>query len=95
MSKRQSSRLPRSRLPSTQADTDISKLIERYDDAVVYITVQNAVGEEVGLGSGFVIDGKGLVATNYHVVASGSQAFAQLRSGEKFEVAGYARLIPP
>ena len=76
------------------SNADVSNLIQRYDDAVVYLTVQNAMGEDVGLGSGFVIDPKGLVATNYHVVADGSRAFAQLRNGDKFEVEGYCAVDP-
>lgn len=80
--------------PDAASNADVSNLIQRYDDAVVYLTVQNAMGEDVGLGSGFVIDPKGLVATNYHVVADGSRAFAQLRNGDKFEVEGYCAVDP-
>jgi S1-C subfamily serine protease/thiol-disulfide isomerase/thioredoxin len=85
---------PAKSTPDAASNADVSNLIQRYDDAVVYLTVQNAMGEDVGLGSGFVIDPKGLVATNYHVVADGSRAFAQLRNGDKFEVEGYCAVDP-
>jgi serine protease Do len=38
----------------------------------------------VGFGSGFLIDPKGLVLTNYHVVAGADQVEVQLKDGRKF-----------
>ncbi|HEV3203120.1 MAG TPA: Do family serine endopeptidase [Gemmataceae bacterium] len=37
-----------------------------------------------GFGSGFLIDGKGTILTNYHVVAGVDQVKVQLRDGRKF-----------
>ena len=44
------------------------------------------------MGSGFVIDRSGLVATNYHVIAQASSASVRFRNGTEVEVAGYGVL---
>ena len=38
----------------------------------------------IGFGSGFLVDPKGVVVTNYHVVANAEQVVVQLRDGRKF-----------
>jgi serine protease Do len=38
----------------------------------------------LGLGSGFVVDPKGVILTNYHVVAGADQVEVQLKDGRKF-----------
>ena len=42
--------------------------IEKIDDAVVAVIMYDVNGEIKGYGSGFIIDGKGTVVTNYHVI---------------------------
>lgn len=42
--------------------------LEKIGDAVVVIEIYNHKGEFTGHGSGFVIDPKGVVVTNYHVI---------------------------
>lgn len=42
--------------------------IEKLDDAVVLVMIYDYKGNFVGHGSGFIIDNKGTVVTNYHVV---------------------------
>ena len=42
--------------------------IEKLDDAVVLVMIYDYQGNFVGHGSGFIIDNKGTVVTNYHVV---------------------------
>ena len=71
----------------------VEELVDRVDDGVVLITALDAKGEEVGLGSGFVV-GPGLIATNYHVIKQASQARAQLHDGKTYEVLG-CRAIDP
>jgi S1-C subfamily serine protease len=46
------------------------------------------------LGSGFIIDSSGLVATNYHVLAEHTQARARFKDGTTYEIAGYVALDP-
>ena len=42
--------------------------IEKLDDAVVLVMIYDYKGDFVGHGSGFIVDKKGTVVTNYHVV---------------------------
>ncbi len=44
--------------------------IEKLDDAVVLVLIYDYEGNKIGHGSGFLIDDKGTVVTNYHVVES-------------------------
>lgn len=78
------------------ADAEVSKapsssraVVDRVDNAVVYITTQDALGEDTGVGSGCVISKDGLVATNFHVMASAATAYVQLVDGTRFDVVGY------
>jgi thiol-disulfide isomerase/thioredoxin len=69
-------------------------LIERLDDGVVLITGRDPFGRDMSLGSGFVIDKSGLVATNYHVVSRSTKAQVQFRDGRKVDVKGYRAYNP-
>jgi hypothetical protein len=42
--------------------------IDKCDDAVVVIQLFDFQGNQIGHGSGFIIDSKGTVVTNYHVI---------------------------
>jgi S1-C subfamily serine protease len=64
--------------------------IEAIEDSVVMIETSEAGV----LGSGFVIDGRGLVATNYHVIAAAVEARARFRTGVAYEIEGYAAVQP-
>lgn len=55
---------------SSPGTTPIAEIVRAVNPAVVHIQVQ-ASREELELGSGFIIDGKGLIVTNYHVIARG------------------------
>lgn len=56
-------------------------LTERIDRSVVLIRVAN--GEGAAIGSGFVVDGQGLVVTNRHVVEDGSEFSVLLHDKSK------------
>lgn len=72
----------------------LADLIERVDDGVVLINGLDSFGKDVALGSGFVIDRSGLVATNFHVVAHATKARVQFRDGTAVEVKGYRAYNP-
>ncbi len=46
--------------------------IDKIDNAVVVVMIYDYKGNQVGHGSGFIIDDKGTVVTNYHVVKGAS-----------------------
>ena len=63
-----------------------SDLVDRIERAVVRIRTDN------GLGSGFVVDPKGLICTNYHVIDGASQATVSFKDERSLPVLGYAAL---
>ena len=52
----------------------LGDLIKRANQGVVLINIENRSGQKIGFGSGFLIDDKGLIATNLHVVTSAAKA---------------------
>ena len=61
--------------------------LEQAADAVVMVSTSNIDGAS-GLGGGFVIDRRGFVATNYHVVESAVSAAVRFRDGTTAKVEG-------
>jgi peroxiredoxin len=74
------------------AKPSLGDLIERAAASVVRVNTLNESGGSVGLGSGFVIDAKGYVATNYHVTRHADKLVVELRDGTKCDVKGYRAL---
>lgn len=54
--------------------------------SVVVVTFQGRDGERQGLGSGFIIDPQGLIATNLHVIGEARPISVELQDGRKFDV---------
>ena len=50
---------------------DLEALVSRIRPSVVTIRVQGRDGDQLGIGTGFVIDADGLIATNFHVIQEG------------------------
>src|SRR5262249_14322288 len=57
-----------------EAKLGLGDLIKQANQSVVLIQIENKSGQKVGFGSGFLIDKKGLVATNLHVVQRAAKA---------------------
>ena len=66
----------------------LADLIEQVESAVVRISTDR------GIGSGFVVDGRGLVVTNFHVVFRARRATVVFANGRSLEVAGWAAVAP-
>jgi S1-C subfamily serine protease/peroxiredoxin len=66
----------------------VGQIIRQVDRGVVLITLENAKKNKIGLGSGFLIDRSGLVATNYHVISKASAAKATFADGTSIDVKG-------
>ncbi|MDF1742440.1 MAG: transglutaminase family protein [Gimesia sp.] len=55
-------------------------------ESVVSVTFAGRDGQQAGLGTGFVIDADGLVATNLHVIGEARPISVQFLNGKKYDV---------
>lgn len=62
------------------------QLVERAKESVVSVSFAGRDGQQAGLGTGFVIDADGLIATNLHVIGEARPITVQLADGTKYEV---------
>jgi len=59
-------------------------IMAKYGKAVVLIVgIKN--GQEIGLGSGFIVKSDGVIITNHHVIAGSYPAVVKIRNGDMFE----------
>jgi len=60
--------------------------LKKVDQSVVRIDVTMEEGQAIG--SGYVVDESGIIATNYHVMAGAKDAIAVFKNGQKYPVKG-------
>lgn len=77
--------------PASEPPT-VQDMVRSVGKGIVLIAARDQFGAMRALGSGFVIDRSGLVATNYHVIENASSASVRFRDGTAVEVAGYRAL---
>ncbi|HVU87624.1 MAG TPA: trypsin-like peptidase domain-containing protein [Pirellulales bacterium] len=65
------------------------EIVDRIGGGIVLLNIFDASGRKVGLGSGFVIDAGGRIATNFHVIERAAKATAQFKDGTERDVTGY------
>ncbi|MGD9719945.1 MAG: trypsin-like peptidase domain-containing protein [Pirellulales bacterium] len=75
-------------LPNRADAMDLVELVKRVENAVVRVDTDSS------LGSGVIVDNRGYVLTNYHVIEGARTASVTLRSGEEKPVRGYLALEP-
>ncbi|MCA8982282.1 MAG: transglutaminase family protein [Planctomycetaceae bacterium] len=63
------------------------ELARKSREAIVTVTHQGREGQDVGLGTGFIIDEQGLIATNMHVIGEARPIQVQFYDGSKADVA--------
>ncbi|MCH8045275.1 MAG: trypsin-like peptidase domain-containing protein [Planctomycetes bacterium] len=73
--------------PEQKKPLTLPDLIEKVEPSVVLIRVTGAEGRS--LGSGFVVDKRGYIATNYHVIDGAVRAEVVFRDKSRFEVKGF------
>ncbi len=66
----------------------LADLIRQAEKSVVLLDVEGERGEKLGMGSGFLIDEKGLIVTSNHVVDQAVKVTAKFRDGQKVTVKG-------
>ncbi len=70
------------------ADNNSDRTQQLIEGSVVMISTYDRDGNDLGFGSGFVIDATGLIATNFHVIDGASAARAKFRDGQGIEIKG-------
>lgn len=75
--------------PDAKPDAEpasVEQIAKRVRPSVVVVTYAGREGEPQGLGTGFVIDEAGLIATNLHVIGEARPIAVQLVDGARFDV---------
>jgi S1-C subfamily serine protease len=75
---------------------DLAPLIAKIKPSVALIQVMEK-GKLLGTGSGFVVDAKGMIATNYHVVEGAKEllvSFPADKNKKSFSVKGFVGILP-
>lgn len=71
---------------SNNTTVKTAKEIVKHKDAVVFIKVYDDNGDELASGSGFNIDGSGIVVTNYHVVEGASSIKCTFENTQTYDI---------
>ncbi len=66
----------------------VADVVKRSTAGVVQIVVSDQAGNELGLGSGFIVSANGEIVTNYHVIEGAHLAIAKLANGSFFPIKG-------
>jgi S1-C subfamily serine protease len=74
------------------AAADLPDLIERIEPAVVRLSIDTPDGAVIG--SGYLVDDRGTVATNCHVIEGASRGTAATADGKEFRIEGVLNTVP-
>ncbi|MBI2825293.1 MAG: zinc-ribbon domain-containing protein [Planctomycetia bacterium] len=77
-----------------RAGAPLEDIVAYLKHGIVKIETSDGWNNRRGLGSGFVIDASGLVATNYHVVSDALKADVLFNDGTRYGVEGYTAVRP-
>ena len=68
------------------SDIEIPEIVRKVRDSVVVITFTGRDGRQLGIGTGFVVDPDGLIATNLHVIGEARPIMVRLADGSEHAV---------
>ncbi len=77
-----------------RAGEPLADVYQSIEFGIVKIETRDASGRVSGVGSGFVIDADGLVATSLHVLSDSVAAEVLFNDGSRYPVAGYVARSP-
>jgi len=69
-----------------ETERSIEELTEQARKSIVVVSFSGRDGRNSGLGTGFVVDSDGLIATNLHVIGEGRPISVQTSDGRRLEV---------
>ena len=72
--------------PVSSAEKTVEQIVRDSRDSIVVITTEGRDGNESGMGTGFVIDPSGLIATNLHVIGEARPITVQMPGGDRLAV---------
>lgn len=75
------------------AAKNTSEALNEAGEAVVMVTAYSK-GEACGQGSGFVVDTKGVIVTNFHVIEGSDKALVSFPDGARYPVLGVSGYDP-
>lgn len=70
-----------------------NRVVQAVEHSIVLIETSGPAGT-VSLGSGFVVDDRGMVATNYHVLSEATIGRVRFQNGTTYEIEGYVAVRP-
>jgi formylglycine-generating enzyme required for sulfatase activity/S1-C subfamily serine protease len=73
-------------------ELNVVDVVARIEPSVVRIETHGQRGGSTG--SGFLVDDRGTIITNYHVIEDASRARVFFQDGEEISIAGYLNLYP-
>ena len=65
---------------------DVEKIADQTRPSLVSISSTGREGRSQGIGTGFVVDKDGLIATNYHVIGDARPVHVEMSDGRKLQV---------
>lgn len=77
---------PAETTPAATPTPSVEKLVERVRRSLVVVSFKGRDGEREGLGTGFVIDRDGLIATNLHVIGEARPIVVRTLDGRRHDV---------
>lgn len=78
-----------------QIGFDLPKLIQKVKPSIAKIEIYNK-GKRVSSGSGFLVDDKGMIATNYHVIEGAKEvrvSFPGRKDGKVYKALGFVGFV--
>ena len=79
-----------SALAASAQAASVKELAAKVRDSIVVVTYAGREGNQQGLGTGFVIDKRGLIATNLHVIGEARPIEVRSAAGKKLAGEGRA-----
>src|SRR5437867_6932382 len=72
-------------LAAQEKKKTVEQLVEQAKESIAVLLYTGRDGKQQGLGTGFVIDETGLIATNLHVIGEARPIKVQLADGSKHD----------